>query len=341
MEELMPFVQAMLRSGAIGNADRVASVHVGVKDEEPGRGARVIDIRMLGGFSLRVLPDRGLDIGEAWVDGVPVAWTSRVGESALGNVGDLQWLLNFGGGLLVTCGMQNVGPASEGHGLHGLFSNTPARDVSVARQVDETGVSVRVHGVIVEGDALEGWLECDRTITITCGRPSVRWTDRVTNRGPRTVPAPILYHINIGAPLWFPGADLRVPSTRVLPRDDASVALAESWDRAPVPSPEADEMVVEHVISGADAARVVTIDNPTVGLRVSVEWDARVLPRLHQWVHCRQGIYALGIEPANCSVRGRAWDREKGDLPVLHPGEERVTWVTLAAIRLPATPTSH
>ena len=33
----------------------------------------------------------------------------------------------------------------------------------------------------------------------------------------------------------------------------------------------------------------------------------------------------LGLEPANCSVRGRAFDRAEGRLPVLEPGEERVT----------------
>ena len=33
----------------------------------------------------------------------------------------------------------------------------------------------------------------------------------------------------------------------------------------------------------------------------------------------------LGLEPANCSVLGRAADRAAGRLPVLEPGEERVT----------------
>jgi hypothetical protein len=46
-------------------------------------------------------------------------------------------------------------------------------------------------------------------------------------------------------------------------------------------------------------------------------------PRLWQWIHPAYGV--LGIEPANCSVLGRAHDRTEGRLPVLEPGEERIS----------------
>jgi hypothetical protein len=36
-------------------------------------------------------------------------------------------------------------------------------------------------------------------------------------------------------------------------------------------------------------------------------------------------VYALGLEPANCSVLGRAADRAAGRLPILAPGESRTT----------------
>jgi hypothetical protein len=53
------------------------------------------------------------------------------------------------------------------------------------------------------------------------------------------------------------------------------------------------------------------------------------LPRLWQWVD--PGLYALGLEPANCSVLGRAFDRAEGRLPVLAPGEERTTSLEIRA----------
>jgi hypothetical protein len=46
---------------------------------------------------------------------------------------------------------------------------------------------------------------------------------------------------------------------------------------------------------------------------------------MHQWVHPAPGIAALGLEPANCSVLGRAADRAAGRLPMLAPGAERTT----------------
>ena len=65
------------------------------------------------------------------------------------------------------------------------------------------------------------------------------------------------------------------------------------------------------------------------GLTVRVRWSLDTLPRVWQWVDPALG--ALGVEPANCSVLGRAHDRAAGRLPLLAPGAERVTWVEIQA----------
>ena len=82
-------------------------------------GCRAIDLRVEGGIELRLLPDRGLDAGDAWFAGVPLDWRSPVGETA---AVDFDWMQSFGGGLMVTCGLRNVGVPSEGHGQHGDFT---------------------------------------------------------------------------------------------------------------------------------------------------------------------------------------------------------------------------
>ena len=79
-------------------------------------GCRAIDLRVEGGIDLRLLPDRGLDVADGWFAGVPLDWRSPVGETAAVNH---DWMLSFGGGLVVTCGLRNVGVPSEGHGQHG------------------------------------------------------------------------------------------------------------------------------------------------------------------------------------------------------------------------------
>ena len=74
-----------------------------------------------------------------------------------------------------------------------------------------------------------------------------------------------------------------------------------------------EERVYEHI--GAQRSRV-RIGGLVVEIRSS-------LPRLWQWVAPERGV--IGIEPANCSVRGRAFDASVGRLPILQPGEVRET----------------
>jgi hypothetical protein len=49
------------------------------------------------------------------------------------------------------------------------------------------------------------------------------------------------------------------------------------------------------------------------------------------WIDRAPGVYALGLEPANCSVLGRAHDRAEGRLPFLEPGAERTTRIAVTA----------
>ena len=81
---------------------------------------------------------------------MPLAWVSAVGERGPlgGRLRDDDWLRGFGGGLVATCGLRNVGAPSEGHGLHGEISHQPARDVRVARWVDGEQVVVSASATV-------------------------------------------------------------------------------------------------------------------------------------------------------------------------------------------------
>jgi Domain of unknown function (DUF4432) len=314
-------------AGMVGSPDQLASARVSVSGGDRGHPQRAVDLRVYDGLDVRVLPDRGLDLSQAWFAGLPVAWTSRVGE-----VGPLQtprgtdWNRAFGGGLLTTCGLQNVGAPSEGHPQHGTFSHLPAREIRVDRLRQGDEIVLAVSGVIEDADALGTHLRCERTVRTTTGRGEVLVHDVVTNLGPDPVAAPLLYHVNIGAPLWAPGARLVVPSSEVQPRDDVAAAALPEWDVAPEPRPGAAERVFEHVVEpGADGWSSVRVVNEPLGAELEVAWDASTLPRLHQWVHPARGVYVLGIEPANCSVLGRAADRAAGRLPMMAAGAERAT----------------
>jgi hypothetical protein len=233
-----------------------------------------------GDLSIDVLPTRGLDLGRAHWRGTRFSWESS---------SDPWW-----GGLMFTCGLQNVGVPSEGQPQHGVYRTLPARDVEMRERT-------------VRGRVTEEPLELTREIDVD--DDVVRVTDVVVNTGEHPEPAPFLYHVNL---LWD---EVDIDGDRVEPRDDD--ARRGDWRSLGPPGPE---RVYEHV--GATRA-IVRLGE----LRLTITSN---LPRLWQWIHPDYGV--LGIEPANCSVLGRAHDRAEGRLPVLEPGEARTTTLGIATV---------
>lgn len=295
--------------------DPLASVVHSVVSEGPAAGCRAVEVRTLGGFDLRILPDRGLDVGAAWFRGIPVAWVSEHGECAALPAEELtggRWSDCWGGGLVTTCGLSNVGAPSEGHGLHGTYTARPAADVHA--EAAETEVTVT-------GVVLDPPFRLSRRIVSAAGAGVLRIDDRVVNESEWTAAAPMLYHVNLGAPLWDDGSWIDTDGSEVVPRDDDAAAALEAWDEAPVPSEGAPERVYEH--AGATWARVTS---PRAQLELTVRSS---LPRLWQWTHPASGTYALALEPANCSVLGREADIASGGMPFLDPGETRHSWLSI------------
>ena len=303
----------------------IATAVSSIVTDGPAAGCRAIDLRVQGGIDLRLLPDRGLDAGEAWVAGFPIDWRSPVGETA---PVDYDWMRSFGGGLMVTCGLRNVGVPSEGQGQHGEFTFQKA----AVEAVERSGDAIIVQGRIAEVAALGHHLEVERTWRTYAGQALVQLEDVVTNRGRETEPALQLYHVNLGPPLWSEGAELVLDARATHPRDADAEPYADSWNLAPGIVEGARERVFEHeVAAGADGWCSATARNARLGLEIEVRWDAATMPRMWQWVHPAPGIGVLGIEPANCSVLGVAHDRAEGRLPELAPGEERRTRLEIRA----------
>jgi uncharacterized protein DUF4432 len=252
-------------------------------------------MNLAGAVDLGLRPDRGLDLAAASYAGRAFAWTTPLGEVP-GTFGD--WSASWGGGLMTTCGLDNVGVPSEGLPQHGTYTYLAAHDVVVdggqARGIVEDPRGLRVERRLANDPA--------------AGR--IELVDAATNTSTATLEAPLLYHCNL---LWGEPA---IDSQQVVPRDDH--AAAHDW-RVLGDGPE---RVYEHVFLENQRATVASVS--TQGLRVTIRSS---LPRLWQWVDPSRGV--IGIEPANCSVLGRAHDRAAGRLPLLSPGETRVTTLTI------------
>ena len=243
----MPDLQEAFRLGQIANIESVAQSREYIVQGGPAHGMRVVDVRVAGGIDLRVLPDRGLDIGDAWFRGVPLAWTSAVGEHRPASpTNDRKWVDTFGGGLVVTCGLENVGAPSEGHGLHGRFTYLAASHVQTATITDSDGLHVIVEGTIRETSAVDRNIEVRRRIDTAVGRGRLVVEDHITNRSSNDADCALLYHFNFGYPLIDADTTVDVDSDGVEARDVASYPDKDSWRRPGLPVAGAEELVVEH-----------------------------------------------------------------------------------------------
>lgn len=307
-----------------------SEIHVGVVADGPAAGTRVITVQLADSWVFRVLLDRGADIGSAWFRGSPIAWTSPIGERPpLQSLRGDAWLGAFGGGLVTTCGLRNVGSPSEGYPLHGAYSHQRATLVGIEERVigDARHVSIRTR--VDEVLTARGHLRLERTIAASSGSGVLTIDDVTTNLGPMVEPAPILYHVNLGAPLISPGATVRVGARLVTPRDPASAAQLEFVTRFGPPDALALEAVFEHELQADEAGNAhAEVANAEARLVCRLSWPIDTLPRFHQWIRRSPGWYVLGLEPANCSVQGRSHDRALGRLPFLDVGERRVTRLT-------------
>jgi uncharacterized protein DUF4432 len=318
----------------VGRLDQVAGIEPFVFDDGPARGVRALRFRTGSGLSFDVLTDRGMDLGAVEHAGIPLAWLSPTGvvTPSFHEPEGEGWLRSFHGGLLVTCGLQNVGPpdehAGEKLGLHGRASNIPASRVSYDTLWDERDCTLEAHGQIHESRVFGPNLVLRRRIHARVGESRIKIEDEVRNEGFEPEPLMVLYHINLGWPLLDetsrlvgPGRPAEPPE----PRDEEARSGLDAWDRFSAPTPGFRERVFYHSpVAGSDGWTEARLENPALagGLGLRVGFRPEELTEFVQWTMMGEGTYVVGLEPATCRVEGRAAEAA-GRVIRLEPGETR------------------
>ncbi|MCG2801953.1 MAG: DUF4432 family protein [Cellulomonas sp.] len=312
----------LLDTGLVGLPDALA----GVEELTRPSGERVLAVRTAGGWCLDVLPDRGLDLGAAWWAGTPVAWRS---PNPVDPGPGADWESRFLGGLLATCGPDNIGEPREGHGQHGTHHLSHAYDVRWWRERTAQSLVVHVTGKIAHSSLGGPRIVVDRHVTLATDDACVQVDDLVTNVGDQPAGVPLLYHVNLGAPLLVPGARLQVAAGSTRTREP--LPAGRSPLVMPQPGAALAPVVAEHrdleTIQGQ--ARAV-LTGTGVGLAVVVQWNAQVLPRLCTWAWPAAGAWVLGVEPTNAPLFGAERELPWAGAPVLQPGQQWRTGVLIA-----------
>lgn len=324
----------LLDAGLVARPSGVAGVRE-LLDPLPAGVGRVVDVRVMGGIDVEVLPDRGLDVGSAWYRGTPLSWTSPVRRGTpLGTPRGTDWVDRFRGGLVTTCGTDNVGPATAASGMHGRHSHLPATDVRTDLRRDGDATVVRVSGTIEDVTLFGRRVVVSRTVETRTDSPVLVLRDVVENTGSEAVRLPLLYHVNLGAPLVVPGTRVRSGARRVGSRD------AGAPDPAVLPEPgdgTAEAVYEHHGVPADDGTASVVVTSPAWDVAAEVSWTATTLPRLYQWVWPARRGWALAVEPSTAALFGpdRGTDREA---PLLAPGATLVTGLTVRLVPSGAAP---
>ena len=326
----------------VGQMDQLAGIRLVEAGEGKGRGCRLLEVWTGSGLRFQVNAERALDLSGCDYKGLPLAWRSPTGDvhPAYYEPHGLGWLRSFPGGLLATCGLDQLGPPCQDEGvdfgLHGRIANTPASQVSHRAFWDGDDYVLEISGEARQAALFNENLVLRRRITTRLGSRAIHIEDEVANDGFEPAPHMLLYHFNLGFPLVSEHSRLRLQASSSQARDaDARAGLAE-WDRFQPPTPGYREQVFIHQpIPDRDNMATVELVNPQIGLGLRWRYDTAHLPYLFEWKMMGEGAYVLGVEPVNCDgVGGRLSARGSGVLPLLEPGVSRVYRLAVEVIQL-------
>jgi hypothetical protein len=321
----------------ISNPLQIGGIETSVLDNGAGRGVRIAWINTGSGLRYKVVIDRGLDIAEAFYNQHGLAWISRAGvrppeQAAM--VG-LEWLRNWGGGLVTTCGISNMGSPESNEfgeiGLHGRISNIPAEIISIIQPDPQNGKpDFSLSAVIRESRVFGSHLELVRTISGTLGMPEINIADRVTNRGNGPAPHMLLYHCNMGWPLIDAGTQLNWNGkweSRGNELDNEIFHKGGNFRKCPEPMDSHQD--------GGEACAFIDIEpdqtgychcnafNPALGFGLEISFRKDQLPWMINWQHWGKGEYVTALEPGTNLTVGQSRARKDGTLIILQPGESR------------------
>jgi hypothetical protein len=333
----------------VGSLAQVGGVQLLSHEEGHARGTRLIEFRTGTGLRFCVMPDRGFDVGPAEYAGAGLCWLPAKGLAGPwyyeGDHDDHAWLRVGLGGLFNTAGLVSMGtPQTVGTEQFGFTQRLAAR-YGTHDRIAVTPASTFRHGSAWEGDRCRLWAEGEvrqeiaygehlvlrRRYDTELGASAFRIHDEVTNEGWFDTAHQLLYHWNIGFPLVDDGAEV-LASVTAEPADlsfstgDDDGAPSSRWRTVTDPVEGfTHEGYIVPMRPDDDGRVAVAVVNHRLrgGLGVYLRYDAASLPTYVAWRMMREGLYAIGLEPATTPFGTTQELLAAGHQLMLAPGERR------------------
>lgn len=309
-----------------GNIEQLAFIRSAEYHDGAAEGLKVWQIQN-GALRFAVAKDKCMDIPELSFQGINLSFLAKNGLTSGAYTRDMAYSdKSVMGGMLFTCGTDNVGPGDRERQLpiHGSLRFTPAKHTASKCCFDREGrYHLSVSGRMEPNGLFEGNIVLERTIETVFGSGKIRITDRFRNEGYHREAFMILYHYNFSYPFLDTCCELKLESEHTVLRERMGEEYS-GYSRIEEPLDGGKEKVFFHdVCAGPDGKVRLAVRNPRLGIEAALTYEKHVLPRLVQWSSMVSGDYALGLEPANCLVFGRGYEEEHGTLCCLEGGEER------------------
>jgi len=242
------------------------------------------------------------------------------------------------------CGLASFGPPvkdvivdDEGNSseadltLHGRIANTPANRVELEVTTGNPPV-LTVVGVVEEAMLFFPQLRLTTRISTEVGSNRITVSDEIVNLKDTPAEFEILYHCNFGPPFMAAGSRLVSPTRRVAPRDPLSgEGMANVFEYGP-PVPGFVEQVYWHSLaSDADGNSLILLRNADGDRGAVLRFNVNELPCFTQWKNTAaisEG-YVTGLEPGTAFPNPKTFERSRGRIITLEPGERYHADVTV------------
>ena len=311
----------------VGNTLQTRGAERYILDGGKGDGMHFVYIRNGKGLEAWVSLDRAGDISRLNFAGENMGYFSPCGYVAPQYYDDVGagFLKSFTAGFFTTCGLTAVGSPCTDNGeelpLHGTVSHIPAELIAIKENNEELTIKLKVTDAVPFGQKLV----MNRCYRFSYNENSFTVTDTVTNEGATKSPYSILYHCNMGWPLLSENSIVRIPNSKVTPRNDHAKAFIDTALQMEIPQTDYEECCYYYDVLEKDGHAHAGIYNGDIGKGLVMCYDKSTLPYFTEWKMMGKQEYVLGLEPGNCTPDGRDVLRKNGTLKFLQPEESCTT----------------
>ncbi|MBO5713027.1 MAG: DUF4432 family protein [Clostridia bacterium] len=275
-------------NGKINNFQQIASATRYQITSGKEAGLNVIDCNN-GVIRFLLNESKGLDIMQLYHNGTNISFLSK--NAFVDST--LPFLNRFEGGMLYTCGLDNIGE-HEGYEMHGTYHLLKSSVTKV--ECDENGILVEA--IIVDGALFGKNLVVKRKVTSAINSNTVRVEDTLMNKAYVPGEYCVLYHVNLGYPMLDEGAKIIADVKGFEPHTE--------WARENIEK----ALIIEEPVAGKEETCYnLILNDPTVSVvndklkkKFTIKYSKDTLPCFVEWKSMAAGDYALGLEPTTTHI---------------------------------------